>query len=197
MLFTLPVLDGAGLRHMLLVKEGDNITDAVEAFCIRHNISNYYDDDAAARDFAKRVHDLASEKHNATKGRAVLLEIPVNLVDGRLVSLRVREGEQHDLFSVVRDFIEAYAVNAGMFDSLVNELDKRLPTALLFQPVTVGDRTFNLRITAPDPKDIEKTILSFALLHGIDKAYVPELRQRVLSKLHPGVLAAPPRPLEA
>merc|ERR1711871_363753 len=196
LLLALPVVDPAGIKQMLAIREGDNATNVAKAFCIEHNITDYFRDDGHDG-FGQTIVETAVEKLGKRLNRSVVVSVPVSLADGRNAIIEVREGEQHALMDFVRDFGAVYKIVDGMVSGLADAIWKRLPEAALFQHIDPpqGMRV-NMRISKgqTSPAAVEKTIAAFCEVHNLPPENIPNIRQAIMGRLNPGALVSPGKP---
>jgi len=122
----MPVITPDGMRRVLTVTEGQNVTDEALRFCMMWNVTE---------EAVDRIVQSAEERHKARLSRAVLVTVPVTGLDGRKLQLQVRQGEQHSLYTTVLDFCTAYGMPENVVLNLANEVNRRLPNVLFELPV--------------------------------------------------------------
>jgi hypothetical protein len=196
LLLALPVVDPAGIKQTLAIREGDNATVVAKAFCIEHNITDYFRDDGHDG-FGQTIVDTAVEKLGKRLNRSVVVSVPVSLADGRNAIIEVREGEQHALMDFVKDFGAVYKIVDGMVSGLADAIWKRLPEAALFQHIdTPQGMRVNMRISKgqTSPTAVEKTIAAFCEVHNLPPENIPNIRQAIMGRLNPGALVSPGKP---
>ena len=209
---TMPVIIPAGLRRVLAVRQGENVTAVAREFCVVHNISDFEvgasdDEDGgagsgggaavSADDFGNVIVDKVVKKHEARMKRPVLIEVPVTAADERKLRLQVREGEQHDLMRHVTDFAAVYRIDNGMIYTLANEVFKRLPATVVQLPVDMGQGRKGLRIDVreKDVNNLERLVECFIEVNDLSKDTQPQLRQAILGRLNPDAVVSPAKPL--
>ena len=141
LLLALPVVLDDGRFRVLAVHEntkdsGDNnggadsvnVTQVVRKAFAQWNVSlemeNY---EAREEAFIERVEEIL--QHHLK--RKVLIELPLDAPDGRKLLLQVRQGQQHDLETTVRCFVEAVGLPLTSSPQIINVLKDRLPTPLV------------------------------------------------------------------
>ena len=72
--------------------------------------------------------------------RRILLVVPIDAPDTRQLKLVLREGEQHDIRQLVSDFFELYHMPMESVAMMTNEILKRLPTAVVQVPISIGSQ---------------------------------------------------------
>jgi len=175
-----PFLDPYGIRRVVSVYQGLNATNVTQEICISYNISDDYDDP----DCVGLVQKVEKMYEKRIKYR-VLMTMPVSLADGRDVQLQVREGDHHDLISLVTNLAAVYRIPEGYIYGIANEIHKRLPREVANVPVNIPGRTLQLSIRQGE--DIEKAVTVFCEVYDLPLENVPNLRQMVLQKMNPDV----------
>uniref|UniRef100_A0A7S1CJE0 Rubisco LSMT substrate-binding domain-containing protein n=1 Tax=Bicosoecida sp. CB-2014 TaxID=1486930 RepID=A0A7S1CJE0_9STRA len=208
MLLAVPVVTPDGMRRVMVVRVGQglnesaahvartsdmshralrddeqpsllaNATLAAREFCAFHNITGISADNMernAERRFAARVR------------RPVLLEVPVDALDGQKLRLQIRQGDQHDLVSTATDFCMAHRLPTGYAQALAEQVYQRLPTVLLRIPVNIPQqRTLELRISAGD--DANAVVKTFLEVYNLPAENEVNLLQAVHRGLNPGAV---------
>lgn len=137
----LGVVNPLGQRKILGIPQATtvepNLTHIIRMqtriFCARYNVTTV---DACAG-IQTRAEERIYTEENGLFTRRILVHIPIDAPDSRKLQLVVREGEQHDLFQFVGDFLEFYDMGNSALNQLVNEVHKRLPAPALQIPVSV------------------------------------------------------------
>jgi hypothetical protein len=101
-------------------------------------------------------------------------------------------GEQHDLTQTVSLFAMAFRVPDGYITGLVEEVERRLPRAVVRLPVNIAGRgSITLRVSSL--ADLDRTIEIFCEVADVPLENVPVLRQKVLGTLNPDAVVMPGR----
>lgn len=185
LLLAMPVLTPGGQRHILSVHEGENVTEVARAFCVEHNITNFH----RSTGFCGTVMHNANATLARRMNRSLLLTVPVTVPDGRKTLLTIRRGEQHDIYTTVKKYAEAYAVAEDMILSLANEVHRRLPRQLTEINVNTPNGQIPFRVRAGD--DIEEEAVEFCKMYDFDVSAAPSIRQQALARLNPDAMIAP------
>jgi hypothetical protein len=120
-----------GERHILAIPEGANATVVTGVFCAKYDNAQDATDTPWCQGLIKRVESRLFGPFI----RKILLVVPIDAPDSRKLQLVIREGEQHDLVQLVTDFFELYHIPADNVYPMAQEVNKRLPGAVLTIPV--------------------------------------------------------------
>lgn len=129
------VLDDGRLRTLTLEEEDDNVTEAVQLFFAKHNVSVDLDEAREAQ-LAKHVEEMLAFRSE----QQILSRFPVTVPDGRKVMVDIREGEQHDLDTHLRVFLSAQNLSPALAPQLAKAAADRLPDTLMSMPVDVPNQ---------------------------------------------------------
>jgi len=143
LLLMLGVVVPSGDRMVLGIPEGSNVTVEVGVFCAKYEIT--------PRKACEAVEQKVQNRLNVTFVRRILTAIPIDSPDTRKLQLVIREGEQHDLFQFVGDFLQFYKLPQGNVEAVANEVHKRLPPIAMNIPINMGtQRTIQIRLSTND-----------------------------------------------
>lgn len=130
-----PVILDDGRLRTLALEEGDNVTEAVQLFFATHNVSVDLDESREA-ELVEHVQDMVKFRIQ----QQILSRFPVNVPDGRRVTVDVREGEQHDLETHLRAFSAAMNLSPALVPQLVAAASARLPDTVMSMPIDVPNQ---------------------------------------------------------
>jgi len=169
-----------GTRQLLMIKAPTgnatvNVTQSAIDFCMIHGI--------VEEDWAEIIR-VANISYTQRMKRKSMVNFPVNVPDGRSVTLDIRRGEQHDIKQTVRDFVAAHSLgDTTLTNGLINIVEQRLPKAVMRMEVPVGGkRTLELRICEGD--NVKEEISLFLNVYRVPMDNLERLTHAALSNMH-------------
>lgn len=144
----LGVVTPIGDRKILAIPEGANATIETGVFCSKFDNSK----DVLTTKWCVELQKRVENRLSATAfHRNVLVAVPIDAPDSRKLQLILREGEQHDLVQFVSDFFDLYSMPRESVYMLAQEVNKRLPGAVLQIPVGLpAQRQVSIRFAPND-----------------------------------------------
>lgn len=164
-------------RRILGIAKGTNITIETHVFCSKYNITSKQD----CKDLETRVMSLLDVDYH----RNMLLSIPIDSPDGRMIQLVLYEGQQHDIVQFVSDFLEYHHLSSNSLEVIGNEILKRLPPVALQIPISMSSKR-QVAIRFSLKENITNTIAAFTNYYEIDSSVKIEILRRARSGMAPG-----------
>eukprot|EP00750_Incisomonas_marina_P000872 INCI10678.1.p1 GENE.INCI10678.1~~INCI10678.1.p1 ORF type:complete len:211 (-),score=39.13 INCI10678.1:166-798(-) len=166
-----------------IMKAGVNVSQTVRKACAQWNVSLDMENYEAREDsLVDRVQQVL-EDH---LGRNVLVEIPLDAPDGRKLVLQVRQGQQHDLQTTVRCFVDAVGLPASSVSQIVAAVEQRLPASAVAIPINVPNRRkVDLKVSASTPGSVKEEVSEFCKWNQLPDSNVPTLVKSALKGINP------------
>jgi hypothetical protein len=167
----------SGLRKIVGIPEGSNVTLETAVFCSRYNIS-----------YGKHCLNLEHRIQNRLQGsfyREVLTSVSIESVDGRNLKILVREGEQHDLLQHVTDFFQYYNLPTTSVNEVATAISNNLPKVALIIPINMQS-TRAIQCAIFIGANITNTIEGFANFYDIQSEAKTEIFRRAVYGMAPG-----------
>jgi hypothetical protein len=180
------IIPATGDRKLLGIQDLPNVNATVETsvFCSQNDPKK---DDPLETNWCQGLLKRVEERLNVTKTftRKTLLVVPIDAPDSRKLQLVLREGEQHDLFQFVSDFLEYYHMPQESLTMLTNEVHKRLPAIALQIPIAISSkRQVSIRFSISD--NITNVVNAFSNFYEIDDSMKVAIFQRARYGMAPG-----------
>ena len=175
LLLFMGVVIPTGERKILSIEQNANSTFETYVFCAQNEITS---------DDCERILKRVKQRTESVDYiRNLLLIVPIDAPDGRKIKLIVREGEQHDLFQHVGDFLQLYKMDRSNSEGLANEVHRRLPPIALQIPVSLTSRR-QVSIRFANNDNITNVVEAFCNFYEIDSKV--QLLKAARSGMAPG-----------
>jgi hypothetical protein len=118
--------------------------------------------------------------------RKIIIQLPLDAPDGRKLILEVRQGQQHDLETTVRCFVEAVGLSLNSIRQIIGAIEQRLPQALVQLPVAIPNRRkISLSVAHDTVPSIREEVAQFCRWNQLPDMNVPNLVRAALKGVNP------------
>ena len=176
----MPVILADGVRVAIRVNRGANATLEADKFCAKHGVPE---------DETEQILKNVKRRHRKRMNRTLLLTFPLTAPDGRTLNFDVRQGEQHDLIQLARDFSLATSMNIDAVQ-LANIAHKKLRPQIMELPVDLpASRRIILRVRHGD--DPQELVEAFCEFLDLPRQNVAPILTAVRKGMNPGAIVVP------
>jgi len=155
----------------MAVYENETVGDAAAVFCQAWNVPKE-GKLTLMQKVSKRLKKRAKQRE--------ILSIPVTAADGRKLSLRIMQGDQHNIFDAARNFVNAMVLPETAISQLVQAVETRLPKFAFNVPVTMPEPQPPLNMRVQEGDDPFEISVAFLAQNDLDEGEMLPKMVRVI-----------------